>query len=160
MAPTALESTVRNSGESIIAARGRSDRLRIHPRALRRSRVAVVALAVTWGGCASAPAANRPPRAGIGLRPYVVMVGGNAADLTTTHAALETGRGHEGNPAWRRRDIGTLTVAKIGGVAALAVVMRTLETHGHPRAAKILGYVDGALTFGVAAHNGRIAWRH
>lgn len=124
------------------------------------SRIHIVVAAIAVAMFAAAPPAqaqSSPPKPSIGPAPYIVMIAGNVADLWTTKAAMDTGRAHEGNPAWVRQDIGTLTAVKIGGVIAIAVIMLMLETHGHPRAAKILGYMDGGLTVGVSAHNWRVA---
>lgn len=86
-------------------------------------------------------------------KPYAVMLAGNVADLWTTKVALDTGRAHEGNPALSRQGIGTITIAKTCSVAVITLAMRVLETHGHPKVAKAIGYIDGGVTFGAAAHN-------
>lgn len=87
---------------------------------------------------------------------YTVMAAGNVADLWTTQSALSSGRAHEGNPALSRQGIGTITVAKTCGVAVIGVAMRLLETHGHAKAARILGWMDGGVTFTAALHNQRV----
>lgn len=108
----------------------------------------VILLAILLGSASSASAQPAP-----NWSAYTVMAAGNVADLWTTKIALDSGRAHEGNPALERQGIGTITVAKTVGVLAITAVMRLLETHGHQKAAKILGYADGAVTFGVSAHN-------
>lgn len=87
---------------------------------------------------------------------YSVMVAGNVADLWTTQSALASGRAHEGNPALQRQGIGTITVAKVCGVVAIGVAMRTLAQHGHPKVARVLGFVDGGVTFTAAMHNQQV----
>jgi hypothetical protein len=63
----------------------------------------------------------------------------------------------EGNGLIGGRPLLTLTLAKASFTAALVLTMHELATHGHPRAARLVGYLDGGLTFGVAVHNTRVA---
>jgi len=86
---------------------------------------------------------------------YVWMIAGNAADLWTTRQAFQRGA-VEGNGIVTGRPFGVLTASKVSFVTGLTLAMRLLETHGHPRAAKVLGYVDGTIAFGVTAHNGTV----
>lgn len=118
---------------------------------MRTMMIAVFALFVA----ASAHAQTEPRFAN--LAPYVVMVGGSVADLWTTKIALDTGRAHEGNPAWDHQAIGPLTAVKVSKIAASVVIMRILERHGHAKAAKWLGYLDGSFTLLVSAHNYKVA---
>jgi len=90
------------------------------------------------------------------LAPYIVMVSGNAADFWTTHEALARGA-HENNPLWKNDGIGKITAVKIVGTVGIAVMMQLLDKLGHPKAAKALGYIDGSITWGVAAHNHGVA---
>lgn len=87
------------------------------------------------------------------VKPYAVMLAGNMADLWTTKVALDTGRAHEGNPALNHQGMGRITAVKVGGVSFFIFAMRVLETHGHPKAARLMGYIDGGAMFGVVAHN-------
>lgn len=108
----------------------------------------VILFLILLGSASSASAQPAP-----NWSAYSVMAAGNMADLWTTKIALDSGRAHEGNPALERQGIGTITVAKTCGVAVVVVAMRYLETHGHPKVAKTLGFIDGAVLFGVSAHN-------
>ena len=83
---------------------------------------------------------------------YAVMVSGNVADLVTTRAAFKRG-GIENNGFLSGQPMKTLIVSKASFVLGLAVLMRHLERTGHPRAAKLIGYIDGGVTWGVAARN-------
>lgn len=87
---------------------------------------------------------------------YTVLVAGNVADLWTTQAALASGRGYEGNPALWKQGIGQIAIAKTGGVLVLVGAMRFLETHGHPKIARALGFIDGGVTVSAALHNTRV----
>jgi len=98
-----------------------------------------------------APAASRA----INLTPYVLMVAGNAADLWTTKAAFDRGA-QEANSIMAGLSIGQIAVAKGATTAGMVILMRFLETHGHPRVAKVIGYVDAGATFTAAAHNHRV----
>lgn len=86
---------------------------------------------------------------------YAAMVGGNAADLWTTHDAFSRGA-VEGNGILNGHPITILTLSKLSCVLAIGLVMRRLERHGHPRVAKFLGYIDGGVTSAVAWHNARV----
>jgi len=105
---------------------------------------------------ASAQAQEPKPHTFTNLAPYIVMVSGNAADLWTTHDALAHGA-HENNPLWKNDGIGKITAVKIVGTVGIAVMMQLLDKLGHPKAAKALGYIDGSITWGVAAHNHGVA---
>lgn len=96
---------------------------------------------------------TRAIRDSIGIAPYLVMTGGNVSDLLTTVAALNTGYLHEGNPFNSRNNTTPIIITKIIGTVSIAAVMYALNHLGHPKVARTIGYLDGALTFGVAAHN-------
>jgi hypothetical protein len=102
------------------------------------------------------PLVSSPVAARVGPAPYVVMVAGNVADLWTTQQAFSRGA-IEGNGLIGGRPIVKLALMKMSFTCAMALAMRTLTAHGHPRIATVLGYVDGGITFGVAAHNHRVA---
>lgn len=86
------------------------------------------------------------------LNAYLAMVAGNGADLATTQQAFTRGA-HEDNGFTSTTRIGPLAVSKVSFTVGMALAMRLLDAHGHPRAARMLGFVDGGVTFGVAAHN-------
>lgn len=93
------------------------------------------------------------------IAPYVALIGGNIADLVTTHQAF--GRGaYEGNALTGfagTQQIAPLLVEKAAETVLVTWGMHYLARHGHPRVAKIMGYVAGGLTFAAAAHNARVA---
>lgn len=86
------------------------------------------------------------------LAAYLAMTAGNGADLATTQQAFQRGA-HEGNGLTSTTRIGPLAASKVSFTVGLALAMRLLDAHGHPTAARVLGFVDGGVTFGVAAHN-------
>jgi hypothetical protein len=87
---------------------------------------------------------------------YAAVVVGNAADLWTTQQAF--GRGAvEGNPLVAGRPpVATLAVAKVAITTVVLLGMRSLANHGHPRVAAIVGWLDGAGSMAIAAHNNRV----
>ena len=110
---------------------------------------------IIWVGLLAISISEAPPPAVVGgsnFPPYVFMIAGNVADLWTTKAALDRGA-VEANPGLAGQPFQRLALAKVAGVAAMAVLMRIMETHGHPKVARWFGYVEGAATFGVAVHN-------
>ena len=90
----------------------------------------------------------------IGPWPYVTHVGGETADLLTTLQAIQSGLGTEGTP-WLRHPA-ALVGAKVGGTLMLALIMRHLDKTGHDKAAKLIGYLNGAAKGAVAVHNARV----
>lgn len=109
--------------------------------------------------CVARPVRAESPRAVFAdLAPYAAAIVGNAADLVTTRQAFAHGA-TEINPLIS--GIGSssagISAVKIGFTSLLLIEMRYLSTHGHPTAAKWIGYVDGAIMLGVAAHNRTVA---
>ncbi len=86
------------------------------------------------------------------LTAYLTMLAGNGADLVTTQQAFQRGA-HEGNGLTSTSRIGPLAASKVSFTLGLGLAMHLLDTHGHKRAARALGFVDGGVTFGVALHN-------
>lgn len=88
------------------------------------------------------------------LAPYVVLGVGNGLDLHTSRQAFQRG-GTEINPLTGSigSSVAGITVLKIGMTAALALEMRWLSQHGHPKAAKVLGYGVGSGMALIALHN-------
>ncbi len=112
------------------------------------------ALALSCLGCASSRT----------IAPYAAMVAGNVADLATTDACLHRPGCSEKNAAAgslldpsRPGVTPAFVAAKVGTTAALGGAMVYLQTHGHPTAAKVLGYVDASAMFGIAWHNSTVA---
>ena len=112
-------------------------------------KVLLIALALLL---VATPVTAQPAR----IAPYVAMVSANAADLWTTKLAFDRGA-VEGNGFVCCRPMKTLIVAKSAWVLALANVMHLLESRGHPKWAKAIGYIDASVLFGVSAHNHRVA---
>lgn len=112
-----------------------------------------VLVAICLAGATTASAQERP-------RPdwtaYSVMVGGNVADLWTTHQAFQRGA-HEGNGITSTNQIVPLALSKACATFAIGMTMRLLERHNHPRIAKVIGYLDGGVTFAAARHNHGVA---
>lgn len=91
-----------------------------------------------------------------GIAPYVSVAIGNYADWQTTRNDLETGRFHEAQPAVYRQDMKTITVFKATGVAAVLTLMWVLQRTGHPKASRVVGYLDAGVTSVAAIHNYRL----
>lgn len=92
----------------------------------------------------------------VGPAPYLVLTVGSAVDLVTTLDATRTGRGQEANPFLSHGGTPGLVVGKVVATTALALMMHGLAGKGHPRAAKVVGYVTGLALAGVAARNARV----
>jgi hypothetical protein len=86
------------------------------------------------------------------LGPILATIAGNLADGGSTMWALKQPGTREVNPL-----LGQNPAAIFGLKAAITVPQILLEkylaNHGHPKAAKILGYTLGGLGAGLAAHN-------
>ena len=91
----------------------------------------------------------------IGMAPYAAHWGGELADLGTTIAALKSGRGRESNPLLGQNPW-VMSGVKLGVAGALHAIMRHLDRTGHDKAAKIIGYVNGAAKGGIALHNSQV----
>lgn len=89
----------------------------------------------------------------LSLAPYLVLVGGNVADLWTTKVVLSQG-GYEANPLIFG-GIKTITVQKALWTGGWVFGMKELSRNGHPKLAKVLGYVIGGVAAGAAVHNYR-----
>lgn len=150
-AAAALGCSAVHVGDLLAGRRTFSDRMLAKLR-LRRIVVDAALLLILWLPWSSVVYAQDRPR--VDWTAYSVMVAGNVADLVTTQRALSRG-GIEANPILGSRG-STITVRKAGLVAGVALGMRWLETHGHPRAARILGYVDGGAMLGLALRNARV----
>lgn len=93
------------------------------------------------------------------LAPYAALIAGNTADLVSSRQAFDRGAG-EVNPMLEfvgSSKVG-ITITKIAVTAVLVYEMRYLSRHGHPKAAKWLGYLDGA-AMGAVALNNRLVLR-
>jgi hypothetical protein len=84
-------------------------------------------------------AARTEPQ-GIGAAPYAAAIGGQGADAITTMMALGRPGAKELNPMGGAGIMG----AKLGMGVAAPFLMHYLQSHGHPTAAKALGYGVGA----------------
>lgn len=92
----------------------------------------------------------------VGPAPYLVLTIGSGIDLATTLDATRTGRGQEANPFLSHGGTPGLVVGKVVATTALALMMKGLAGKGHPRAAKVIGYVTGIALAGIAAHNAQV----
>jgi len=99
-----------------------------------------------------AAAAHRPWQT---AAPYVALVAANVADLWTTQAAFTRGA-HEANPVMAPLTFPRMILAKSATTAGLMLVMHALATHGHPRFAKVIGYLDAGAIGAVAISNARV----
>lgn len=98
----------------------------------------------------------QPPATGIGIAPYLALGAGSGIDLATTLAALHSGAGREANPLLSHGGDAGLVLGKAASTAGLMLAMHALANHGHPTAAKAIGYIGGAGLGGIAAHNASI----
>jgi len=80
------------------------------------------------------------------------MAGGNAADILSTIYAKEHGS-HEANPVLGEGNFWPLLAAKLASMAGQMYGVHKLADSGHPTAAKVTGYLLGAVPAAVAAHN-------
>lgn len=87
---------------------------------------------------------------GIGPLPYLAFAGGQAADAITTAQAI--GRGaREGNPLLGK-SLASILATK-GGIDLLTLLAMRKLSANHPKVAKTLGYVGGAVGGAAALHN-------
>lgn len=85
--------------------------------------------------------------------PYVWLVAGQTADAATTARNFRLGL-RESNPVYGRdASLGKVLAVKAGETVALALLIRHFEHTGHPKAARVLGYVGGIGGFIPAAIN-------
>jgi len=119
------------------------------------SRLLIALLVVVWISVARQCSAQER----LGPAPYTVFLVGAGADLTTTLLALQNPNLAEGNPLLAGGTPGLVGI-KVGGTAAIALGMRHLTTHGHPRVAKVLGYVFGIYWSGLAVNNQRLTRKY
>ena len=90
----------------------------------------------------------------IGKLPYLALIAGEVADLITTERALGSGRGYEANPLGRNKK--ARLGVKLAGVMGLMGIMRHLDNKDSDKAAKLIGWIDGAAKGAIAAHNSRV----
>jgi hypothetical protein len=96
---------------------------------------------------------------GRGLHPALnsVIVAGQLGDAGSTHYALGKGGAREGNPAVasliEHGGIASLYAVKAATGIGMALIADHVASIGHPRAAKVLAFLGGAVPLAVAAHN-------
>jgi len=82
----------------------------------------------------------------------VSIVGAQIADLHSTHQAIVSGAGREGNPvmgsSWIRQ-----TAIKVPVTVWALWAIKDLEDHGHPKAARLFGAAVATAIALVANHN-------
>ena len=93
-----------------------------------------------------------PSKPGIGPWPYLAMAGGNGLDLGSTLSGLNRPGTREANPVFGGSKA-AIVAGKAGGSVLIAAIMRALAKKGHPKAAKMLGYLDGGAMGAVGLHN-------
>jgi hypothetical protein len=97
-----------------------------------------------------------PVSAPVGVGPYAFLIGGETADTVTTIMGEAAGT-HELNSI-----VGSgskrLLMEKVAASSVMALMIYAIGQH-HPTVARILGYVSGGVSFGVAAHNYSITKR-
>ena len=109
----------------------------------------LICMALIFGGCA-------PTLASKGIQ--VGVVAAQVADVHSTHLAIASGAGREGNPlmpeSWWAQ--GLVKAATTAGIVWLGT---TLEVKGHRTLARVLQASSAALVAVAAAHNYRLAHR-
>ncbi len=113
---------------------------------MRISTLALLALLVT-ASVASAQEAKHDPAFTLGMAAYTA---GTIADVASTHAAIQSGYGKEGNPIMTG---GAVRIAAGAGIGLLLVKAHRT----HPKAATIASFALGSLWLMMAAHNAQIA---
>jgi len=98
-------------------------------------------------------AVDRIEQERVGLTPYAFLIAGEGTDAATTMIGWSKGA-TELNPV-----IGStakrLLIEKSIASGVLALVIYALG-NSHPTIARVLGYVSGSVSFGVAAHNATV----
>ncbi len=87
------------------------------------------------------------------LAPYAALVGGQAADLLTTKAALKRPGTREANPIMG--GMKQQMLIKSAGTIGEILAMRAMGKN-HPKLAKAIGYAGGSIGAIVAAHNATV----
>jgi hypothetical protein len=84
-----------------------------------------------------------PTQSGVGVGPYAALFAGQGADAAST--AYNFSRGYrESNPLYGQDpSLARILAVKAGMTGGLGLLMHQLAAHGHPGAAKVLGYVGG-----------------
>lgn len=89
--------------------------------------------------------------------PATVFLASQAFDLHSTHMALSSGNGREGNPLMNVSTGGQIAI-KAATATAMLFLARSLSRE-HPKLVKGLLFAGSAVTFTVAAHNYGMARR-
>lgn len=112
----------------------------LSPEALNR--YALLAQMQGEGGQAPAEEPQGAPK-GLGVAPWLALIGGQGADAATT--AINYGRGlTESNPVYGKHpSLGKVLAVKGAETAGLAALMKMFQKTGHDKAAKVIGYMGG-----------------
>lgn len=95
-----------------------------------------------------------PKKKSIGPWPYISLLGGAVADVTTTNHALKRDGVRETNSLFGSQpSLGRLIAGKSLGMGSTALIMHLLDKLGKDKAAKALGYGMGGLQGGVSIWN-------
>lgn len=90
-------------------------------------------------------------------KPILAFIAGSSFDMATTLYALNSSPNvREGNPFLQVGGTPGLVIVKSAATAAVALEVYRLMGHGHPTAAKVLGYAGGIALSGLALHNLRV----
>lgn len=85
--------------------------------------------------------------------PIAALVGGNALDAGTSYHALHSNpNAYESNPVLPSSG-GGIAAVKAAATLPEILLVKYLASHGHPTAAKALGYGTGALGVGLGVNN-------
>lgn len=91
------------------------------------------------------------------ILPSAVFIGLHAADVHSTHLAISSGNGHEGNP-FMRMSTGKQAAVKAGVTVGTVFLLSKLHAK-HPKTAQVTFWIVNAVMVGIVQHNYRIAGR-
>ncbi len=118
---------------------------------MKRTTIGMVFVAALFAAPASAQS----------FAPTLALLTGSGLDLATTLIDLRAAPGQlkEGNPLLSHGGEMGLKSVKIASTVAIVVAMHLLETRGHSRVAKVIGYSGGIVLTGLAMRNASLLKR-
>ncbi len=91
------------------------------------------------------------------VKPSLALAIGSGLDLASTLYALHSTPGaQEGNPILAQGGTPGLIGMKVGLAAGVIWAVTRIGHQGHPTAAKVIGYVGGAVLSGIAYRNTQV----
>ena len=91
------------------------------------------------------------------VKPSLALAIGSGLDLASTLYALHSTPGAvEGNPILAHGGTPGLVGMKVGIAAGAIWAVNRIAKQGHPTAAKVIGYVGGAVLSGIAYRNTQV----